>query len=85
MAGLAFIDYPIARNGGILFLAAEGGSEIPARLQAVLKAKYPDRVDKLPFAWIDECPRLLAPPPSMPLPRLPARPPSTCKKTSVSR
>ena len=22
MAGLAFIDYPIARNGGILFLAA---------------------------------------------------------------
>jgi hypothetical protein len=61
MAGLAFIDYPIVRNGGILFIAAEGGSEIPARLQAVLKAKYPDRVDKLPFAWIDECPRLLAP------------------------
>jgi AAA domain len=61
MAGLAFIDYPIVRNGGILFIAAEGGSEIPARLQAVLKAKYSDRADKLPFSWIDECPRLLGP------------------------
>ena len=61
MAGLAFIDYPISRNGGILFLAAEGASEIPARLQAVLKTKYADRAGKLPFAWFDECPRLLAP------------------------
>jgi hypothetical protein len=61
MAGLAFIDYPITRNGGILFLAAEGASEIPARLQAVLKAKYPDHAGKLPFAWFDECPRLLGP------------------------
>jgi AAA domain len=61
MAGLAFIDYPIARNGGALFIAVEGASEIAARLQAVLKTKYPDRAGKLPFAWIDECPRLLGP------------------------
>lgn len=61
MAGLAFIDYPIARNGGALFIAVEGASEIAARLQAVLKAKYPDRAGKLPFAWADECPRLLGP------------------------
>ena len=61
MAGLAFIDYPIIRNGGILFVAAEGASEIPARLQAVLKSKYPDRKGPLPFAWVDECPRLLGP------------------------
>lgn len=59
MAGLAFIDYPIARNGGALFIAVEGASEIAARLQAVLQAKYPDRAGKLPFAWADECPRLL--------------------------
>jgi AAA domain len=61
MAGLAFIDYPITRNGGILFVAAEGASEIPARLEAVLKTKYPDRKGPLPFAWADECPRLLGP------------------------
>ena len=60
MVGLAFADYPIARNGGVLFIAAEGASEIPARLQAVLKTKYPDHTGKLPFAWIDDCPRLLA-------------------------
>jgi len=61
MTSLAFIDYPITRNGGILFVAAEGASEIPARLQAVIRTKYPDRTGKLPFAWIDDCPRLLAP------------------------
>jgi hypothetical protein len=60
MAGLAFIDYPITRNGGVLFIAAEGANEIPDRLRAVLKAKYPERRDALPFAWVDECPRLLS-------------------------
>src|SRR5262249_11155927 len=60
MAGLAFIDYPITRNGGILFIAAEGASEISTRLEAVLKAKYPNHTNRLPFAWLDECPRLLA-------------------------
>jgi AAA domain-containing protein len=60
MAGLAFIDYPITRRGGILFIAAEGASEIPIRLQAVLTEKYPN-IKRAPFAWIDNCPRLLAP------------------------
>ena len=27
----------------------------------MLKTKYPDRAGKLPFAWIDDCPRLLDP------------------------
>jgi hypothetical protein len=61
MTGLAFIDYPIVRKGGILFIAAEGANEIPARLEAVLKNKYPDQTNRLPFAWTDECPRLLGP------------------------
>ena len=33
MVGLAFIDYPIVRNGGVLFIAVEGASEIAARLR----------------------------------------------------
>jgi hypothetical protein len=60
MAGLAFIDYPVTQRGGVLFIAAEGASEIPIRLQAVLAEKYPD-IKRAPFAWIDNCPRLLAP------------------------
>jgi hypothetical protein len=58
MAGLAFVDYPVARRGGVLFVAAEGASEIPIRLQAVLAGKYPD-VAHVPFCWIEDCPRLL--------------------------
>jgi hypothetical protein len=38
MAGLAFIDYPVTRRGGVLFVAAEGASEIPIRIEAVRKA-----------------------------------------------
>jgi AAA domain len=61
MAGLAFIDYAVPRRGGVLFVAAEGASEIPIRIEAVRKAKYPTHAGLLPFAWIDECPRLLGP------------------------
>jgi hypothetical protein len=60
MAGLAFIDYPVARRGGVLFIASEGAFEIPVRLEAVLTEKFPD-VGRVPFAWVSECPRLLAP------------------------
>jgi hypothetical protein len=60
MAGLAFIDYPVVRRGGVLFIAAEGAFEIPIRLRAVLTAKFPD-LARAPFAWVSECPRLLAP------------------------
>jgi hypothetical protein len=60
MAGLAFIDYPVVRRGGVLFVAAEGASEIPIRLQAVLIDKYPE-TERLPFCWIEDCPRLVEP------------------------
>jgi hypothetical protein len=49
-----------------LFIAAEGASEIPVRLEGVVNHKLrpslpnPDLtdVDNLPFAWIEECPSL---------------------------
>ena len=58
MTGRSFIDFPVLRRGGVLFIAAEGAADIPARLQAVLTAKYPE-VQRAPFAWAEVCPRLL--------------------------
>jgi hypothetical protein len=58
MCGGAFIDFPVMRRGGVLFVATEGSSEIVVRLQAVLETKYPD-VGRMPFAWTEACPRLL--------------------------
>jgi len=58
MAGASFIDFPIVRRGGVLFITAEGGAEIPMRLHAVLESKYPE-IERAPFAWTDHCPRLL--------------------------
>ena len=58
MAGAPFIDFPVNRRGGVLFIAAEGGNEIAVRLQAVLENKYP-HIERAPFAWTGNCPRLL--------------------------
>ena len=58
MAGSSFIDFPIVRRGGVLFIAAEGVTEIPVRLQAVLESKYP-HIKRAPFAWTETCPQLL--------------------------
>ena len=58
MAGAAFIDFPIVRRGGVLFIAAEGGAEIPLRLQAVLENKYP-QIERAAFAWTNTSPQLL--------------------------
>jgi AAA domain/RepB DNA-primase from phage plasmid len=58
MAGAVFIDLPVLRRGGVLFIAAEGASEIPVRLAAVFKTKYPG-IERMPFAWTKLCPRLL--------------------------
>ena len=58
LAGATFIEFPIIRRGGVLFIAAEGSNEIPVRLQAVLESKYP-HIGSAPFAWTDNCPRLL--------------------------
>jgi hypothetical protein len=58
MAGIAFIGAPVVRRGGVLFVAAEGASEIPIRLRAVLKAKH-GGIERVPFAWTHNCPRLV--------------------------
>jgi hypothetical protein len=59
MCGGVFIDFPIVRRGGVLFIATEGSSEIAVRLRAVLETKYPDIGGRVPFAWAETCPRLL--------------------------
>jgi hypothetical protein len=66
MTGTPFAGREVCRRGGVLFVAAEGASEIPIRLQGVVDHKLrPDpsvagavNLDNLPFAWIEECPSL---------------------------
>jgi hypothetical protein len=72
MTGLPFADRQVDRQGGVLFIAAEGASEIPIRLRGLVEHKLrpaalssaasgtPVNVDldNLPFAWIEECPSL---------------------------
>lgn len=58
MVGLQFIGAPVARRGGVLFLAAEGAGEIPIRLRAVLQAKHAHS-ERVPFAWAAGCPALI--------------------------
>jgi len=60
MSGVNFIDFPVIRKGGVLFIAAEGASEVPARIEAAIKAKCPD-LHPAPFAWIETCPALIDP------------------------
>jgi hypothetical protein len=57
MAGKPFIRFPVKRQGGVLFLAAEGGSQIRVRLAALRSVISPGA--RLPFIWKTECPRLL--------------------------
>src|SRR5262249_25011951 len=60
MSGVKFIDFAVIRKGGVLFIAAEGASEVPARIEAAIKAKCAD-LHPAPFAWIDTCPALIDP------------------------
>jgi hypothetical protein len=60
MSGVNFIDFAVIRKGGVFFIAAEGASEVPARLEAAIKAKCP-HLRPAPFAWIDICPALIDP------------------------
>ena len=60
MSGEKFIDFAVIRKGGVLFIAAEGASEVPARIEAAIKAKCPD-LHPAPFAWIEACPALIDP------------------------
>jgi hypothetical protein len=60
--GMPFANQKVKRPGGVLYLAAEGSSQIPIRLKA-LKLKYPIAMFKvpMPFAWLDYCPPFVAP------------------------
>jgi hypothetical protein len=60
MSGVSFIDFPVVRKGGVLFIAPEGASELPARIEAAINAKCPD-MERAPFAWIETCPALIDP------------------------
>jgi bifunctional DNA primase/polymerase-like protein/AAA domain-containing protein/primase-like protein len=61
MTGNSFANRTVRRKGGVLFIAAEGASEVPIRLAGVVETKYPDHQSKLPFAWAEFCPPLTEP------------------------
>ncbi|ACB28436.1 ATP-binding protein [Methylobacterium radiotolerans] len=66
MSGLPFAGHKVDRRGGVLFIAAEGGFEIPIRMRGLVEGKLRPAhaaqgldLDRLPFTWVEECPRLL--------------------------
>ena len=61
MTGQPFAGRRVVRRGGVLFVASEGAFEIPIRLRGLVQGKLGgDPGERLPFAWIDDCPRLLS-------------------------
>lgn len=72
MMGEPFAGRRVLRRGGVLFIAPEGAFEIPIRLRGLVTGKVLASIDAgrvtaptldpadLPFAWIEECPRLVA-------------------------
>jgi AAA domain len=66
MAKTSFARRAINRQGGVLFIAAEGQDEIRVRLEGIAREKAgavgPDGAPldpaRMPFAWIDACPHL---------------------------
>jgi hypothetical protein len=65
MTGTTFAGRAALRRGGVLFIAAEGASEVSIRLRGVVQSKLKDqasidpaKLERLPFAWMDECPAL---------------------------
>ncbi|MCJ2135621.1 AAA family ATPase [Methylobacterium sp. J-026] len=60
-----FANRRTERQGGVLFIAPEGAFEIPIRLRGLIEGKLKAEaaqeidLDHLPFAWIEECPRLV--------------------------
>ena len=59
MTGMSFINFMVTRKGGVLFFACEGQNEVAIRLTAAYAAK--GGIGKAPFAWVENCPRLLDP------------------------
>jgi hypothetical protein len=61
MSGEPFLDCEVVRRGGVLFIAAEGASEVPIRLQGVIEHKGKGvLLPHAPFAWMERSPRLLS-------------------------
>jgi hypothetical protein len=65
MTGTTFAGRSVMRTGGVLFIAAEGANEVSIRLRGVVQSKLreeasidPGKLERLPFAWINECPPL---------------------------
>jgi AAA domain-containing protein len=72
MTGTPFAGREVNRRGGVLFIAAEGANEIPIRLKGVVEQKLKPaalaagaagepmdaNLERLPFAWVEECPSL---------------------------
>lgn len=69
MTGLPFAGHKVERVGGVLLVAAEGAFEVSIRLDGLIEGKIrpagtendlPD-LNRLPFVWVEECPRLVEP------------------------
>ena len=58
MTGQPFLGYPIKRQSGILFIAAEGQDEVRLRVQAVVNVKCGSK-ERAPFCWYETAPVLL--------------------------
>jgi hypothetical protein len=60
MTDRLFAGRRVARRGGVLLFAAEGGFEIPIRLKGLdVDGKGAGEGERLPFVWTEQCPRLL--------------------------
>jgi hypothetical protein len=59
MTSGTFIKFPVRRKGAVLFFAVEGQSEVAIRITAAYEAR--GGTGRAPFAWVENCPRLLDP------------------------
>jgi hypothetical protein len=59
MLGTPFAGGLVKRKGGVLFIAAEGASEVAIRVAGLDEAKRSWAEGKLPFAWNESCPTLV--------------------------
>jgi hypothetical protein len=59
MLSIPFRDHSITDPCGVFWLAAEGETELPDRLDAALSKHHPIGGPAVPFAWRDSFPRLL--------------------------
>ena len=60
MTGQPFIGYRVKRQCGVLYIAAEGVSEIRKRLMAMVQEKC-GGMQRAPFKWYEAAPTLLGP------------------------